>query len=343
MKIPFEILLLTSSVGALQSAFFGVYLFTVKKGNKLANRLLASLLLAFAMRMTKSVSYYFAEGHSIPRLFENIGYAAHLAILPLSWLYLNAFLRKNYRPAWIRDWIHLLPSALIVLLSPFITANFWLGKFGYTISLLLMGAYLPFCFYLFQKHFKSINRHQQIWILCVLAGVTLIWVGYSANFLFGLVSYITTPVIFSFIMYFMSYLGLKQNNFFIQEIKYRNSAFSVLETEKCFTKLQELIAKENPYKDAAITLPKLARLLAVSPNLLSQTINEKANQNFPDFINSYRIKEAQLLLSNPKSGNQKIASIAFDTGFNTLSAFNAAFKKFTFMTPSDYRKKVAIS
>ena len=99
------------------------------------------------------------------------------------------------------------------------------------------------------------------------------------------------------------------------------------------------MSQEALYKNPLLTLPKLAKHLSVSPNLLSQSVNEKAGMNVPDFINSYRIKEAQSLLSNPGTMNQKIASIAFDTGFNALSAFNAAFKKFTGTTPSEYRKK----
>ncbi len=92
-----------------------------------------------------------------------------------------------------------------------------------------------------------------------------------------------------------------------------------------------------------LTLPKLAKHMLISSNLLSQAINEKAKQNFPDFINSYRINEAKKILSSPDSANQKISSIAFDTGFNTLSAFNNAFKKFTSITPSEYRKSSVAS
>jgi AraC-like DNA-binding protein len=339
-KIPFEILLITSSVGALQSAFFGFYLLSFKKGNKAANQLLAFLLLAFAVRMAKSVSYYFAEGHEIPKLLENIGYSAHIAITPLVWLYLNAYLKKDYRFHWLKHGIHLLPFVLIVLLSPFLTSAFWLRQGGYTCSLYLMGAYLPFCFYLVWQHVNNLLGPQRLWLFCLLIGVLLVWAAYVGNFLFGQVSYITAPVVFSIVMYFMSYLGLSRNNIFIQETKYKNSVFTGTEVEQFFNKLQELMLREKPYKDTQLTLPKLAKLSGASPNLLSQAINEKARQNFPDYINSYRVKEAQILLADSSYANQKIASIAFDAGFNTLSAFNLAFKKFTQSTPSEYRKKL---
>jgi AraC-like DNA-binding protein len=338
MSIPGEILLITSGVGALQSAFFSVYLFSLRKGRQLTNLFLASLLLAFAIRVTKSVTYYFAEDHEVPRLLQNIGYAANLAILPLLWLYLNAFFRDEYKFNWKKDGIHLLPPAVAILLSPILTPYFWMNQHGYTISLLVMGTYVPFCFYLVYKHFSTANSTHRIWALCLAVGVTAVWAGYTANFIFHIVSYITGPVIFSFVAYLMTYLGLKQSNIFLKEQKYINSTIPSAEIERCFEKIGHVMIELEPFKDTSLTLSKLAKQLGVSPHMLSETINKKAGQNFPDFINGYRIRNAQALLFKKENSHQKIAAIAFETGFNSLSAFNAAFKKVTKMTPSEYRK-----
>jgi AraC-like DNA-binding protein len=338
MSIPSEVLLLTSGVGALQSAFFGVYLFTLKKGRQLTTLLLAFLLLAFAIRMTKSVTYVFADGHDVPRLLQNMGYAANLAILPLLWLYLNAFVQKDFQFLWKRHGVHLIPPALAILLSPVLTPYFWMHLHGYTLSLILMGVYLPFCFYLVHRHFDFVNRSQKIWVIGLSVGVTVVWAGYAANFILHLVPYITAPVLFSFVIYFLSYLGLRENNIFVREAKYQSSAFSSVEIARCFDKLQELMTSAHPFKDPSLSLPKLARQLNVSTHLLSETINKTTCQNFSDFINGYRIREATILLNDPKNIHQKIAAIAFETGFNSLSSFNASFKKMMTMTPSEYRK-----
>lgn len=339
MGIPIEVLLLTSGVGALQSAFFGIYLFTLKKGRNVANVLLALLLLAFAIRVIKSVSYYFSAGHTIPDLLMNLGFGANLAILPLLWLYLNAFLKKDYEFKWLRDLPHLFPSILAILLSPVLTSFFWMGQHGYTISLLSVAIYLPFCIYVIQKNFKKTSTSRRVWVLSLTIGITIVWTGYMANFMLGLVSYITAPVLFSFVVYVMSYIGLRQSDIFIQETKYVNSSYSDAQISKCFEDLQQVLTIRKLFKDVSLTLPTLAKELKVSPNLLSVTINKQTGQNFPDFINSYRIKEAQVLLSNPEYNQQKIAAIAYETGFNSLSVFNVAFKKFTSFTPSAYRAR----
>ena len=340
MNIPAEILLITSGVGALQSAFFGVYLFSLKKGRQLANLLLAFLLFAFAIRMTKSIIYYFAESHDVPRLLQNFGYAANLAILPLLWLYINAFLDKGYRFRWVSDGVHLLPSVLVVVLSPFLTSHFWMQLHGYTLSLIVMGIYLPFCFHRILKNAGTLSSIKRIWLSCLSVGIAIVWAGYTANFIFGLVPYITAPVTFSFVIYLMSYLALQQSNIFVRESKLVNGAYASGELDRCFEKLQQLMCEDQPFRDPSLTLPKAAKQLAVSVHLLSAAINRKAGQNFPDFINSYRIKEAQLLLRKPEYSHQKIAAIAFEIGFNSLSAFNASFKKVVSMTPSEYRKNV---
>lgn len=340
MNIPVEILFLTTGVGALQSAFFGVYLFTLRRGKQLTSLFLGFLLLSLATRMTKSVIYNFSDGHIVPELLQNLGYGANLAILPLLWLYLNAFLIKDYRFNWRRDCIHLLPATATILLSPVITPYFWMNLHGYTYSLILMGVYIPFCFYAIVKYFQALNSSQQRWVLCLTLGVTMVWLGYVANFIFHLVPYITAPVMFTFVIYVISFLALRQGNIFVRETRQVSDAYSPVEMERCFEKLQRVMKEDKIFKDAQLSLPKMAKLLTVSTHLLSATINKKSGQNFPDFINSYRIEEARWMLTCPEYSHQKIAAIAFETGFNSLSAFNAAFKKITSITPSDYRRKL---
>ena len=74
--------------------------------------------------------------------------------------------------------------------------------------------------------------------------------------------------------------------------------------------------------------------------LVSHVINSRHNKNFPEYINELRIKEAKELLNNPDYKRFKIAFISRECGFNSLSAFNAAFKKFTGLTPSGFRQRL---
>jgi len=337
MGIPFEVLLLTSGAGALQSAFFSVYLFSIRKERSLANILLALLLLAFAVRIVKSVVYYFSLGHQVSTVVMNFGFGANLAIFPLLLLYLNSFHKKDYRFDWRKHLPHLVPALLVILLSPVLTSYFWMQQHGYEISLWSAALYLPFCVRVVVVNFPNINKTQRIWVLSVTVGVVLVWAGYMANFIFGLVPYIAAPVVFSFLIYFLSYLGLKKGELFRPREKYERSAYSEDQIDRCFEELQTCLADHHPYREATITLPKMADQLKVPTNLLSETINRRTQQSFPDYINTFRIKDAQARLKDPAYANEKIATIARETGFRSISVFNAAFKKHTNTTPSAYR------
>ena len=100
------------------------------------------------------------------------------------------------------------------------------------------------------------------------------------------------------------------------------------------SEMLQFLETKKPYSDPDLSLQKLALSLNTKPNYLSQIINTKHNCNFRDFINKYRIETAKELLLNT---NLKIEAVAYDSGFNTLSTFNAVFKKETGTTPSKFR------
>ena len=97
--------------------------------------------------------------------------------------------------------------------------------------------------------------------------------------------------------------------------------------------------EQRIFLEPGVSINSVAQKLAISPRVLSQVINENEQQNFYEFVNHYRIESAKALLSDPKKVNQKIATIAFDAGFGTVTSLNVAFKKKTGMTPSEYRKR----
>jgi len=120
--------------------------------------------------------------------------------------------------------------------------------------------------------------------------------------------------------------------------KYKGSPLTPQFADECIKKLRHLMEVEKKYRDAELSLQLLAEKLSVSPHILSQILNEKLNRNFSDFINFYRIEDAKSILASPQGAEKKIIVIAFDVGFNTKVAFYNAFKKYTGMTPAEYRK-----
>ena len=124
-------------------------------------------------------------------------------------------------------------------------------------------------------------------------------------------------------------------------IKYNNSGLSPETKEQIKEKLLDLIHKEKPYLNPELKIVDIAESINVSVKSLSQVINESFKSNFFDFINNQRIQYAKnLMLEDKINGNKlTIQQIFYDSGFNSKSAFNRAFKKFTQQTPSEFRNQ----
>lgn len=94
-------------------------------------------------------------------------------------------------------------------------------------------------------------------------------------------------------------------------------------------------ADERHYLQEGITLNEVARKIAVSPRALSEHINNEMHMNFNTWINTLRIEEVKrTIAANPETAMVEIAQQA---GFSDSSAMTKVFKKFTGVTPTQYR------
>jgi AraC-like DNA-binding protein len=111
------------------------------------------------------------------------------------------------------------------------------------------------------------------------------------------------------------------------------------ETGRIAQTVLEYVKNNKPYLDPELNLDQLARQLSLKSRLLSQVINDELGQNFHDFINRKRIEEASRLLTNPKDPKITVLEVLYEVGFNSKSSFNTLFKKYTGLTPSEFKKK----
>ncbi|MGI4871514.1 MAG: helix-turn-helix domain-containing protein [Janthinobacterium lividum] len=100
-------------------------------------------------------------------------------------------------------------------------------------------------------------------------------------------------------------------------------------------KLLALMTEEQPWLEPELTLTELAKRLHLPPALLSKVINTGCGQNFNDFVNAYRVREAQRLLADPRFAHYSLVGVALESGFNSRSTFNRVFKKLVGQAPSE--------
>jgi AraC-like DNA-binding protein len=98
---------------------------------------------------------------------------------------------------------------------------------------------------------------------------------------------------------------------------------------------QRLFARDD------LSLGDVAAALGVKPHSLSQAISEGGATSFSEMLAALRIEEAQRLLADPRNATVALEPVGMEAGFRSRSAFYAAFKAHTGMTPGEYRQNVS--
>lgn len=104
-------------------------------------------------------------------------------------------------------------------------------------------------------------------------------------------------------------------------------------------RLETAIEEEKVFTENELSLAELSKKINIQAYQLSELISRLYNESFFDFINRHRIEEIKTRIEDPESDSYSLLGIAMDCGFNSKSSFNTAFKKFTGLTPSEYRKQ----
>ncbi|WP_165971982.1 helix-turn-helix domain-containing protein [Paenibacillus piri] len=118
---------------------------------------------------------------------------------------------------------------------------------------------------------------------------------------------------------------------FIRIIKEEEKHAYSLRVEKCIRYIQQHIFDELKVKD-------LAGRQQISPDYLSNLFYCETGINLSTFIHKQKIKEARLLFSYFSS--YSINDVATMLSFKHVSHFSALFKKYTGLSPKEYKIKM---
>ena len=349
-------------------------LFFYKRGNRIANRLLAILVFLFSMRLAEFVGYWTNFFLEFPHLaFTTVSF--QFLFGPLLYLYAKSLTEVNI-PLRRRDFLHFLPFILeLMLLAPFyfkgseykiivlkriiytatpiFTTRFFIVEAAQNLQMLIytiltlnllkryhQSAYKGSLSFtkLSLKWLRNLSFGFAIFVLLDFGFLVEIWLfGYQYVVEVNSVLIISSAIL----IYCLGYFGFRQPEVFMNALKkspqYEKSTLSDAQSKLYLKKLFRVMEEDKLFTDNDLNLQLLARKLAISPYYLSQIINVKLHKNFFDFINRYRIDEAKKILSQPKNDHYTILSIAYEVGFNNKTSFNAAFKKHTSRTPSQFR------
>lgn len=122
--------------------------------------------------------------------------------------------------------------------------------------------------------------------------------------------------------------------------KYAKSSLDDTVRQRIERKLQQAMEVDGLYQQSNLKLRDLCDHLNENTHYVSQVINQSLGTSFYELVNRYRIRAACEMLGNGIPGNgpkKTILDIALEVGFNSKTTFNAAFKRATGITPSQYR------
>ena len=354
---------------AFQLLFVGIFLITNNKGNRRNNRLLGVIFIMIAWNMadlTLRMNGFVSKWEFLQLLDDGF----ILLYGPILYLYTQGVIFKDFRLSGAKL-MHLIPYFLLtgLLLSsrslvPSETEEIFENNMTWHFYLISALMYLHIFIYL-GLSYKSLRTYRRIirnkysqldqinldWLssclntFALLSLVSLIhnFVTLSGN---RSVLIITLILLLIFIFYFVNKVilrALHQPEIFAgiaqdEAIKYLGSNLTPNQIEDYKKQLVALCNTEKPFLNPQVSLTDLAKELSVSTKHLSQVINQSFDKSFFDFINAYRIREAQQILKESKDDKLTVIEVMYQVGFNSKSSFNTAFKKETGQTPTEFRR-----
>jgi len=135
---------------------------------------------------------------------------------------------------------------------------------------------------------------------------------------------------------FELFSSLKKNKEELTEAK-QEVEESLSKDELILKQIVTLMEEDKVYINRMLSLQDIASHINVPAYRLSKIINEHLNKNFFTVINEYRINEVKNRIKSGEYDNFTLSAIGYDSGFNSKSSFHALFKKYTGVTPSQYR------
>lgn len=299
-------------------------------------------------------------------------------LAPSAFLYIKALCFRDWKISF-KTYFHLTPLILIIIYSSFtamvcqfgwlvndftiwmFAANyskvFWTANFiqilGYIIAgIITVRKYRQ----RIKQTYSSIGNINMNWFTGLITILILHWIFVVTRAVFSVFN-LSNPLFLHFMDLFsitiflvfatiLVFKGLYQSKIFSgidESMKYQESKIPDENFNGYLEKITSFMKYQKPYLEPTLSIDEFAKMIHISPWIVSRVINESLQQNFFNFVNSYRIEEVKNMLMDPENSNRTILEIMYDCGFNSKSSFNYMFKKQTGLTPSQYKDQVTRS
>lgn len=205
---------------------------------------------------------------------------------------------------------------------------------------------------LLKDSYSSIERIDFVWLHLLIGGFLLAWIWSLVTHVFGLYipvgvsdmmgiisNYMTLVLINVLVFYTLVYSGVFEG---ISQDANRDrfKDHDPIDPDHV-DRIRAAMEPGKLFLNPRLTVNEFARHVQLPPRQVSLTIKRCFDRNFLEFVNGYRVKEAERILADPTNSNDSVVDIALKAGFNSKATFNRFFRKFVGVTPTEYRRRLS--
>jgi AraC-like DNA-binding protein len=208
-------------------------------------------------------------------------------------------------------------------------------------------------------HFK--NNYSKRWICAFFRSLLTCWAAFFMsnvvlNHYFDWMLLMDIDIlIFSIVVYFMTFQAITQPYAFwarkplkarpvifqvsppsAPTVRYQKSGLDDVDIQRIVGRIETEFRVGKLWRDSNLTVQSLADHLSIRREYISQALNDGLGQSFSEYLNALRIQDAQSILLSSAGTEKTILEVALFVGYNSKSAFNAAFKRLTGCAPTQW-------
>lgn len=313
-------------------------------------RFLTGIFLIFSLVLLYWVGYWTGLYSNFAPAFSSIIDPLDLLLAPFIYLFLKSLLTEGFKFKKIHL-LHVLPFAIFWVLSilKFIHINSETG----IIDISHLGLRTYTLIYTISKNIQFLGyliwlvimiRSSRTWLnrliipfIVFFTGRILFTVSVFAGFITPAWDY-SLSFIISSAVFILAYLNHVSPIHLREKKVYAKSSLSQNHEPLICDKVLNHIKTNKRFLDHEYSINELAKETSISRHHISQALNQHLGKSFSVLINELRIQESMQILKNPEKADDKIISIAYQSGFSNKVSFNQYFKRTTGTSPAEYRK-----
>lgn len=357
-------------ISGVFSALFFLLLLS-KKTKSLEHILLGLIFLLITVNSIYVFNFHKQEEFYYVNFFSELNYAIPLLYPPLLWFYANAVTNKSFKIEG-RQLLHFAAfvTFLSILISPLIS-NYKLIEskhVGYPLIKLVVTPFYLFAVLRMLRNYRKRlldqfafdQKIKLFWLTWITVGAVALWICALAGYIYNNINQGHKTLLYdiyvlsflSLYLFVLAFVAFKYTDIFHK--KREEDIPAKLEDEEIEKELEkkvdldnndlnallEIMQEKKPYLDPLLSINKLSEISRLPQYKISKILNTSLNQNFYDFVNTYRVNEVKRRLDEGEAKSFSILGIATDCGFNSKASFNRVFKKITGSTPTTYIKSI---